>query len=98
MGCYHPYGNTIVIVLCNIIVVVYVSNTQVILLTICAVGSELHALANIHYVPLWLGVTRGTGPSPRITQRRDANDVIFAPLISNPGTGEQDYAITGDKY
>ena len=57
-----------------------------------------HALANIHYEPLWLGVTRGTGPTPRITQRRDANDVIFAPLLSNPGTGEQDYAITGDKY
>ena len=49
--CYHPYGNTIVIVLCNIIVVVYVANTQATLLTICRCG-----------------------------------------------TGEQDYAITGDKY
>ena len=57
-----------------------------------------HALANIHYAPSWIRVTHGTDPMPRITQRRDANDVIFAPLISNPGTGEQDYAITDDKY
>jgi len=97
VNCYRPYVKTIVIALCNIIELVSVSNTQVILLTICAVGSELHALANIHYVPLGLGVTRGNGPTPRKTQRRNANDVIFAPLISNAGTGEQDYALTGDK-
>jgi len=35
--CYHPYGNTNVIALCNIIVVVYVANTQATLLTICAI-------------------------------------------------------------
>ena len=35
--CYHPYGSTIVIAFCNIIVVVYVVNTQATLLTICAV-------------------------------------------------------------
>ena len=56
-----------------------------------------HALANIHYAPLWLGVTRGTGPMPHITQSRDANDIIFTPLISKPGAREQDYAITSDK-
>jgi len=40
--CYHPYGNTIVTVPCNMIVVVYVANTQVTLLTTCRCGSELH--------------------------------------------------------
>jgi len=35
--CCHPYGNTIVIDFCNIIVVVYVVNTQPTLLTICAI-------------------------------------------------------------
>ena len=40
--CYHPYGNTTVIALCIMIVVIYVPNTQATLLTICAVGSELH--------------------------------------------------------
>jgi len=80
------------------ILVVYVANTQATLLTVYAVGSGVtHALANIHYAPLWLAVTRGNGPTPRITKRRDANDFIFAPLIFNPGTGEQDYAITSDK-
>jgi hypothetical protein len=57
----------------------------------------IHALANIHYAPLWLGVMRGTGPTPRITKGRDANDLIFAPLICKPGTGEQDYAVTSDR-
>ena len=40
--CYHPYGNTIIIALCNITVVVYVANTQATLLTMCRCGSELH--------------------------------------------------------
>jgi len=38
--CYHPYGNTIVIALCIIIVVVYVANTQATLLTVCAVVAQ----------------------------------------------------------
>jgi hypothetical protein len=96
--CYHPYGNTIVITFCNIIVVVYVSNTQVILFIMCAVASELRTLAYVHYVPLWFGVMHRTGPTPCLTHRRYANHAIFMPLISNPGTGEQDYANTGNKY
>jgi len=35
--CYHPYGNTIVIAFCNVIVVVYVVNTQATLLTVYAI-------------------------------------------------------------
>ena len=37
--CYHPYGNTIVIALCNIIVSVYVTNTHY---TVCRCGCEVH--------------------------------------------------------
>jgi hypothetical protein len=63
--CYHPHGNTIVITLCNTILVVYVSHTQVMLLFVCAVGSELHSLANIHCVPLWFRVQLHTELFPR---------------------------------
>ena len=40
--CYHPYGNTIIVIAFrNIIVVVYVVNTQDTLLNVCRCGSEL---------------------------------------------------------
>jgi hypothetical protein len=57
--CYHPYGNTIVIAPCSMIVVVFVSNTESTVLTVCCLWLRVtRALANVHYAPLWLGVTR----------------------------------------
>ena len=55
--CYHPYDNTIVIAPSNILVVVYVTNTQTTLLTVCATWLAVtHALANFHYSPSRPGV------------------------------------------
>ena len=97
MFCYHPYDNTVVIAHCSIIVLVYVANTQATLLTTCRCGSELHIFT---MRPCSSELTCGTGPTSRITQRRDANDVIFAPLISNPATGSKitQSPVTNIKY
>ena len=40
MDCYHPNVNTIVIVLCNITVAVYVANTQDTMLTVCVLVDQ----------------------------------------------------------
>ena len=59
--CFHPYGNTIVIAFCNVIVVVYAVNTKATLLTMCAVvaGSYTDELTDTDNMRTTLRITAG---------------------------------------
>jgi len=77
--CYHPFGNTIIIALCHIIVVVYVVNTQATLLTICAIVAQVtDELTNIDTdnIRTTLPITAGHNSDNNLCIRISCNHLI----------------------